>query len=69
MTADNGPKTRYNLCMAYQGSFQERKGAYHHVREKTGDTHTNTRTHTGNNIVLTGPYGAGKSSSVFFFSE
>lgn len=40
MTADNGPKTRYNLCMAYQGSFQERKGAYHHVREKTGDTHT-----------------------------
>ena len=40
MTADNGPKTRYNLCMAYQGSFQEWKGAYHHVREKTGDTHT-----------------------------
>ena len=51
MTADNGPKTRYNLCMAYQGSFQERKGAYHHVREKTGDTHTNTRTHTGNKIL------------------
>lgn len=48
MTADNGPETRYNLCMAYQGSFQEWKGAYHHVREKTEDTLTNIRTHTGN---------------------
>lgn len=29
MTADNGAKARYNLCMAYQGSFQEWRASFY----------------------------------------